>query len=152
MQNPVFMAFHMDCLDPEDRRAVTRWRIRFAAFCCVSALLLAPIIAAGTNGLDPQTGARRWSADGTLQIRQLLGVSSAIGAEPSGITRCALRDLQLVISIEAHGQAQDVPAEKLSEAFFTIVKARQTCAAGRIDEALAIYDSIVVAPAEMEKE
>jgi hypothetical protein len=56
----------------------------------------------------------------------------------------ALRDLQLVISIEAHGEAQDTPANKLADAFFAIVRARAACAAGRVDEALAIYDDIDV--------
>lgn len=69
---------------------------------------------------------RRWSAGDTLQIRQLIGVSSVIGPEPSGATQCAL---QLVTSIESHGQAQDVSAEKLREAFFTIVEPRLQAAA-----------------------
>jgi hypothetical protein len=79
-------------------------------------------------------------------------VSSAIGTEPRGITQCALRDLQLVTSIEAHGEARDMPAERLAKAFFALVNARRACAAGRIDGALAIYDGIVVALAEPRKE
>jgi hypothetical protein len=57
-----------------------------------------------------------------------------------------------VTSIEAHGEAQDVPAARLAEAFYALVNARRACAAGRIDEALAIYDGIVVALAEVRKE
>ena len=118
MRNPVFMAFHMDWLDPEDRAAIMRWRIRLAVFCSLLGLILAPVIA----------------------------------AEPGGMTQCALCDLPLVTSIEMHGEAQDVPAARLAEAFFALVNARRTCAAGRIDEALAIYDGIVVALAEVRKE
>jgi hypothetical protein len=36
--------------------------------------------------------------------------------------------------------------EDIADAFFTLVKARQTCAAGNITEALAIYESISLAP------
>ena len=79
-------------------------------------------------------------------------MSSAIGTEPRGITQCALRDLQLVKSIEAHGEARDMPAERLATAYFALVNARRACAAGRIDGALAIYDGIVVALAEPRKE
>ena len=59
------------------------------------------------------------------------------------MTRCALRDLQLVMSIEAHGEAQDVPGDKLADAFFMMMAAREACAAGRIEEALAAYDRII---------
>ena len=45
-----------------------------------------------------------------------------------------------------------MPAETLATAFFALVNARRACAAGRIDGALAIYDGIVVALAEPQKE
>ena len=146
MRNPVFMAFHMGWLDPEERTAIMRWRIRLAACCSVLVLIL--MIAARTGDPEPRTDAGYRSADDTRRSGPLIGVSSAIGAEPRGITQCALRDLQLVTSIEAHGAAQDVPAKRLAEAFFALLNARRVCAAGRIDEALAIYDGIVVALAE----
>jgi hypothetical protein len=136
MRNPVFMAFHMDWLDPEDRAAIMRWRIRLAVLCGALVLVLAPMIAARTGGLE---------------ARRLIGVSSA-RAEPGGLTQCAWRDLQLVASIEAHGEARDVPAATLADAFFAITNARRVCAAGRIDEALAIYDGIFDALSETRNE
>jgi len=141
MRNPVFMAFDMDWLDPQERTPIVRWWIRLAA--CCSLLVLILVIAARTGDPEPRT-----DADDTRRAGPLIGMSSAIGAEPRGITQCALRDLQLVTSIEAHGAAQDVPATRLAEAFFALLNARRACAAGRIDEALAIYDGIVVALAE----
>ena len=152
MRNPVFMAFHMDWLDPEDRTAIMRWRIRLAVLCGLLVLILAPAIAARTGGLEPRTDARQHGVDDTRRAGPLIGMSSAIGAEPRGITQCALRDLQLVTSIEARGEAQDVPGEKLAVAFFAVVEARRAWDAGRIDEALAVYDGIVIALAEARKE
>jgi hypothetical protein len=57
-----------------------------------------------------------------------------------------LRDLRILTTIGEHGEAQDVAGEDIADAFFTLVKARQTCAAGNITEALAIYESISLAP------
>ncbi len=68
------------------------------------------------------------------------------------IARCASRDLRLVMSIEAHGEAQDVPSDQLGHAFFTMMKARAACDAGRFDEAFAIYDGIVIVPAQTPEE
>ena len=150
MRNPVFMAFQMHWLDPQERTAIARWLIRLAA--CCSLLVLILVIAARTGGPEPRTDAAQRGADDARPAGPLIGVSSAIAAEPRGITQCALRDLQLVTSIEAHGAAQDVPAERLAAAFFALANARRACAAGRVDEALAIYDGIVVALAEVRKE
>jgi hypothetical protein len=57
MHHPVWMAFHMDHLDPEDRRAVRRWSARIAVVCSSSALLLFAAMAIGTGTPDPQAGA-----------------------------------------------------------------------------------------------
>jgi hypothetical protein len=123
MHHPVSMAFdYMNSLSPEDRSAVGRWSVRMGAVCAALALLVFAAVA------NPQAR-----------------MSGATAAEPAGQTQCALRDLRIVTAIEAHGAAQDVPATRLADAFFTLMNARAACAAGRTDEALAIYDSIAVA-------
>ena len=71
-------------------------------------------------------------------------LSSAIAAEINGSVQCASRDLRLLMSIESHGEAADVSAEKLGEAVLSMMKARAACAAGRVGEALAIYDSVFI--------
>ena len=114
------------------------------------ALILAPIIAAGTNGLDPQTDAQRWSADDALQIRQLYWRVSAIGAEPSGATQCALRDLQLVTRSRRMAKPKTSPPRGSERPSLRSSRRARPCG-GTHRRALAIYDSIVVAPAEMEK-
>ena len=59
---------------------------------------------------------------------------------------CAARDLKLVTLIEDHGQAQDVAADQLADAAFTMLRARQACHEGRVADGLAIYDSVLLAP------
>ncbi len=146
MHHPVRMALYMNHLDPEDQKAVRRWSARIAVVYCASALFLFAMVATKISIPDPQAGAmERESATGIFGVTPLVGMSSAIAAEPVGMTQCAARDLRIVISIEAHGEAQDVPGDKLADAFFTLINARKACAAGRSDEALATYDSIVLA-------
>src|SRR5262249_26254913 len=108
------------------------------------ALLTVAMVSLRIGVLEPQL--RHEHAAGMVQARDLLATSSAIAAEVSPGEQCALRDLRLVMSIAAHGEAEDVPADALREAFFTMTKARAACAAGRISEAFAIYDSIAIVP------
>ena len=62
-----------------------------------------------------------------------------------GSIQCALTDLRVLTLIESHGESEDISADKLSHAYVTMLKARAACATGHVDEALEIYDSIVVA-------
>jgi hypothetical protein len=55
---------------------------------------------------------------------------------------CAAADLRFVTLIEAHGEAQDVAAEILAQAFFTVMEARRACNQGRIESAIKLYESI----------
>jgi hypothetical protein len=55
---------------------------------------------------------------------------------------CAQRDVQLVTQLEQIGEAQAVPGEILYEAFRVLTRARKACKQGRVDLALALYDSI----------
>jgi hypothetical protein len=55
---------------------------------------------------------------------------------------CAQRDVQLVTQLEQIGEAQTVPGEILYEAFRVLTRARKACKEGRLELALALYDSI----------
>jgi hypothetical protein len=55
---------------------------------------------------------------------------------------CAERDLKLVGLLNEHGEAQDVSADDLRNAFIALVNARKVCFSGHIKEALAIYDGV----------
>jgi len=59
---------------------------------------------------------------------------------------CAARDVKLITLIEDRGEAQDIASDQLAEMAFTMLRARQTCHDGRIADALAIYDSVLLAP------
>ena len=131
--------FYMDHLDPEDQSTVKRWYVGIVVVYSSLAVLALVIGATIVNVSDPRIDAMR--------PNRLVGASGAFAAEPTGIAQCALRDLALVTAIEAHGEAQDVPADKLGDAFSTMMRARAACAAGRIGEALAIYDGIVIVAA-----
>jgi hypothetical protein len=141
--------FYMDHLDPDDQSTVRRWYFGIVVFYSSLALLSLLVGAAMVDVADFHVNTmRRQTSAGTSQTIRLAGASGAFAAEPAGIARCAMRDLALVTAIEAHGEAQDVPADKLGNAFFTVMSARAACAAGRVAEALAIYDSIVIVAAE----
>ena len=55
---------------------------------------------------------------------------------------CAQRDVQLVTQLEQIGEAQTVPGEIVYEAFRVLTRARRACKEGRLELALALYDSI----------
>ena len=59
MQHPVFMAFYMRHLDPQDQRAVRRWSIRLAVVCAWLAVFLLTIVAVQVNVPDPQASAMK---------------------------------------------------------------------------------------------
>jgi hypothetical protein len=65
---------------------------------------------------------------------------------------CAEADLRLVTLIEAHGEAQDVPAEILAQAFFTVLEARKACNQGQVEAAMKLYESISLRPVTSEGE
>jgi hypothetical protein len=71
-----------------------------------------------------------------------------IGAMAQGQTEpfapaCAAKEVPSLTLIEEHGAAGDVSAERLSNAGMTLYRARSVCHAGRVGEALALYDSIL---------
>jgi hypothetical protein len=80
-------------------------------------------------------------------IASTFGAPAGDAARPNLTTRaCAERDLQYVVLIERHGEAQDIPGEVLAQAFFTMMRARKACRQGREQDAFAIYDSIKLVP------
>jgi len=59
---------------------------------------------------------------------------------------CVAADLRLVALIEAHGEAQDVAADTLAQAFFTVLEARKACNEGHVEAAMKLYESIPLSP------
>lgn len=54
---------------------------------------------------------------------------------------CAMREIKVITLIEEHGAAQDLPADRLTNAALTMLHARSTCSLGRVAEALTLYDN-----------
>jgi hypothetical protein len=73
----------------------------------------------------------------------VLSTAAPASTENSAFPKlCAELDLEVISDIELAAIAQQIPGEKLAAAFFTVMDARNACAEGRYDEALAIYDRI----------
>lgn len=56
---------------------------------------------------------------------------------------CAEREIKAITSLEDHGIANDVPTDQLSAAGLMMLEARMTCYAGKVDEALALYQRLI---------
>jgi hypothetical protein len=72
----------------------------------------------------------------------------ATAAEPkeSFSLACARHDLQAVMLIEEHGKAGRMAAQKITDAFFIVMRARVACQEGRVGEAIALYDGLALGP------
>jgi len=77
-------------------------------------------------------------------------MAAEVTTVPSPI--CNAADVRLVTLIEAHGEAQDVPAEILAQAFFTVLEARKACNQGQVEAAMKLYESISLRPVTSEGE
>lgn len=119
------------------------WNAGTAAICGWLAVLTVAMLAIGLDWrLDAIGGGR------TVSLLQSTGLPRARAAEPVLGVPCAARDLRLVTAIEAHGDAQDIPGATLYATFSAMMRARSACEAGRIDEALALYERLTRSLAE----
>jgi hypothetical protein len=83
----------------------------------------------------------------TALITSTFGALAGDTVRPNLTTRaCAERDLQYVILVERHGEAQDIAGDVLAQAFFTMMRARKACRQGYEQDAFAIYDTIKLVP------
>jgi hypothetical protein len=54
-----------------------------------------------------------------------------------------LKETKVITLIEDHGDAEDLPADRLGDAGLAMLRARSACYEGRVDEALALYDTVL---------
>ena len=94
---------------------------------------------------------------GCLAQRDLAGCVSercepllrqCLAAVPAGRARllpaaCIGQDQAAVQLIEWHGEMLDLEDDALAQAYATLIRARIACVAGRLAEALALYDAIL---------
>jgi hypothetical protein len=125
--------FYMDKLDPQEQTDIKRWHLRNIAFYSLLALVIVMLAAVKIDRVHSQ-------------LAKFSPTSDAVAAARPGSPVCAARDLKLVTLLEEAGEAKALPGEQLAEVFFTMMKARELCSAGRVAEAIAVYDAIVIAP------
>ena len=80
--------------------------------------------------------------------------AGATAAEATAVPSpmCNAADVRLITLIEAHGEAQDVAAEILAHAFFTVLEARKACNQGQVEAAMKLYESIPLRPLASESD
>ena len=71
-----------------------------------------------------------------------LGMTDAPAQDAAGARLCAARDVEVVMLIEDHGEANDIAPEQLAKAFLTQMDARVACSGGRTEEGIALYNDV----------
>ena len=56
---------------------------------------------------------------------------------------CAEQEVKAITALEDHAIASDVPSDRLSAAGLMMLDARMTCYAGRVGEALTLYQRVI---------
>ena len=74
-------------------------------------------------------------------VISLAVIESAFAADEGLTKQCAVRDLQILTSLERR-DASLVPQEELRAETFVLQEARRLCALHLIPEALAVYDRV----------
>ena len=88
--------------------------------------------------------------DPRMLLALVLGVCLATATSAMGqqqeqklAQECAVMDIKVVTLIEEHGDAGDLPTDRLASAGMAMMRARSLCYQGRVGEALALYQSIL---------
>jgi hypothetical protein len=94
--------------------------------------------------LDARQG-RRALFTVTCGVVFLLGAYATAGMAQatSGFPLCAARDVEVIVLVENHGAAGDIAPERLATAGLMQMQARLACSAGRVTEAITLYDQII---------
>ena len=127
--------FVVDDLPPEDQKTVRKYYFRMGFGYAAVILLACLSILARTPGAQFQAEKQA--------MPPASGLFSTVAATAPDRALCAAHDLKLITQLNEHGEALDVPADDLRNAFMALVDARKICFSGRVAEALAIYDSVI---------
>lgn len=109
----------------------------------------APIPDGRRAGLLSAVAFGLWAAAGICLAPGGAAAGGATAAESRTLLSpvCAAVDLRFMTLIEAHGEAQDVAAETLAQAFLVVLEARKACNEGRVEAGIKLYESIPLGPA-----
>jgi hypothetical protein len=72
----------------------------------------------------------------------LTGTNAAISMEYSSLDICMAQEMDVTALIEGSGETGDLTPDKLAEVSLIMLHAAAACDEGRINEAIALYDSI----------
>ena len=75
-------------------------------------------------------------------LAMMISATTQVQAEQFAL-KCAQRDVLARTTIDDHGAVGDLPSDLLGNAGLTMLRAQMVCYEGRVDEALALYDSIL---------
>ena len=73
----------------------------------------------------------------------LMGTNTAMSMEYSSPEVCMAREMDITTLIEGNGETGDLTPDKLAEVTHIMLRAGAACYDGRVNEALALYDSIL---------
>ena len=106
--------------------------------------------------MDFNSGCVIPAARPAIASRMLIPVLAALAISPLGMAcapaaaektvssrLCAARDVEVVMLIEDHGEANDLAPERLAKAFLTQMDARIACSNDRMEDGIALYDDII---------
>ena len=127
--------FYLDKVSSQERTKIRQWNLRVLGFYSILGLVALALMTVKLERVQSQ-------------LAKLSPAGDAVAAAQFGSPLCAARDIKVVTLIESAGAARTVPDERLTEAFLTLMKARELCGSGRVAEALAAYDSIAIAPVQ----
>ena len=72
-----------------------------------------------------------------------IGGAPAVAQDAASKRLCAARDVEVVMLIEDHGEANDIAPEQLAKAFLTQMDARVACSNGHMEDGIALYNDIL---------
>jgi hypothetical protein len=81
---------------------------------------------------------------GGLFALVLVGSSAGGAGANETILPCLQRDIQLLTLVEERGNTNAAPGQVLADAMLAMMDARRACLGGRVGDALAQYDRIVL--------
>jgi hypothetical protein len=72
-----------------------------------------------------------------------MDTDTAMSMEYSSPDVCMAREIDVTTLIEGNGETGDLTPDKLAEVRLTMLRAGAACDEGRVNEAFALYDSIL---------
>lgn len=100
----------------------------------------------------PVIGVRRALPALTFGASLVMAIGAMAQSQTGFARECGVKEIAVITLIEDLGEAGSLTADQLHGAAQTHLRARSVCYAGRVEEALALYDSVLaLGPAQVVK-